>query len=272
MKKRLFALLIVFVLLIMPAIAARADVIDEPREDTFYFKHRDELVYIQRYFIVNSPGGSLPVIAEPGSKENLAVLNNDEEIYIEYAYQYRGAFWGYTRFWDSETRKEWIEGWAPMEQLLVIYDHVSFAEEHGSELHGYTGNYDWIRTIDEIVLWTWPGSGVVKETLGREHFDRYGSFMQAYTDPQGREWGFVEYWYGVKNVWICVSDPSNRDIPAFNPASPPAPWQPGDLLPSQISVSVDIWLVIILVAIVAAVTIILIRVFLKPKKAGRQLK
>ena len=43
-----------------------------------------------------------------------------------------------------------------------------------------------------------------------------------FTDDEGRDWGYVSYFYGFRDFWVCLNDPSNPNIPAFNPAPEPS--------------------------------------------------
>ena len=90
----------------------------------------------------------------------------------------------------------------------------------------------------------------------------------GYTLRSAQQCSIVVYWYAHRNVWICVSDPTNSDIPALNPPPPPELWQPGDTNVSNNWLSTHL-LVIILVAALVVGTAVLIRVFWKPNKGKR---
>ena len=113
-----------------------------------------------------------------------------------------------------------------MTELLLVYDYISFDEEHQREYYPYTGDYAELYAVGDIVFWKWPGSGVTDWTLQaqyrNEETDRnFLMASHAYKDSEGREWGFFQYVYGMRNMWVCLSDPSDGDIPAFNPAPGP---------------------------------------------------
>ena len=66
--------------------------------------------------------------------------------------------------------------------------------------------------------------------------------------------------------WMCLSDPSNSEIPAFLAVPEPTPWQPGEehsALPGTLPLPV---LIIIPVVVLAAITLVLIRVL---NRSGR---
>jgi len=45
--------------------------------------------------------------------------------------------------------------------------------------------------------------------------------MSTYVDDEGREWGFIAYIYGHRQIWVCLDDLSNQEIPAFSAAPVP---------------------------------------------------
>jgi len=127
---------------------------------------------------------------------------------------YGGEFWGFTYEFS---------GWIKLDQMLVMYDYVAFEEDHRDEFYPYDGDFTQIKEARSAIAWAWPGSDAhiwTYEDLETENF----RVSYAYKDNEGREWGFVTYLYGGRNIWVCLSDPLNRDIPAFNPAPEPMPW------------------------------------------------
>ena len=247
------AFLAVCLLLMAPHIV-HADVIIEPEND-FYKQHESQIEYLGRRFYANGGGGNVSVKSEPGSKNEVAKLQNGEETYIQYSCFYDGDYWGYALDF----------GWIKMDQLLVIYDYITFEEDHPGEFYSYEGDYDEIKRAGAVVVWPWPGSDAplwTFEYLDTENF----SVSHAYRDEQGREWGFVTYLYGHQNVWVCLSDPINQNIPVFNPEPEPMLWvSDTEHIEIEKSVNPITVLVIVLVAALAIGTIILLRVFWKPE-------
>ncbi|MDR1131112.1 MAG: hypothetical protein LBL15_01690 [Oscillospiraceae bacterium] len=267
MKKRCFTILLlaVWFLLLFP-LAAYADVLIEPDND-FYTRHRDACTALRRSFYANGESGAVSVKKEPGSKTETAVIENGEVINIMFTYNHKGEIWGVTEIYTEGKRPN---GWIPMDQLLLVYDYISFSEEHQDDFYAYTGSYEALKTAEEIVLWSWPGSGDTQgnfETLSDENSENF-SLSPAYRDGQGREWGFIAYWHQYRNVWVCISDPTNSDIPAFNPPPQPELWQPDDTNAPKSGRSTPL-LIIILVTLLVASTAILIRVFWKPNQGKR---
>ena len=117
---------------------------------------------------------------------------------------------------------------------LIVYDYKSFEKAYGNEFYPYDGDFKALIDANLIVFWTWPGSGEYYHIFGPPYKDEFlerwlqtpsSSFhlvTHAYTDEDGREWGFIQNVRSdFRNMWWCLSDPANMDIPAFNKA--PAP-------------------------------------------------
>ena len=266
MKKRGFTFLLIMVLFLLSfPLAARADVLLEPN-NSFYERHRSECTYLSRSFYANGKDGYVALKSEPNSKTETAVIENGDTIRIMFTYSHNGEMWGVTEISSQDTPyREWPTGWIPMNQLLLMYDYISFEEDHKDEFYKYTGDYSELKAAKDLVLWAWPGSGNILwsgELPDTENF----RVSNTYRDAEGREWGVVDYWYGIRNVWACLSDPENIDIPAFNPAPEPELWPQADMLPSPNKGISTPLLISILVAILVIGTIVLVRIFWKPNR------
>jgi len=280
MIKRCFAaLLLVMILVLIFPPTALADVIIPPPDD-FFRRNSNDCVYVNRNYYANGESGLIILRTEPGSNREVAKIVNGEIVNISYTYNRNGETWGviiYDTEGDFEQRRT---GWVPIAHLAPVYNSATFEEERGSEFHAYTGGVDDLFDAREIVVWAWPGSGVVEWVMNDPSTMRnrpniltnQNKTLVAYEDGEGREWIAITY-RGDTSVWICLSDPSNPDIPAFNRAPVPELWPPGDgdPLPGGArskhlgGVSMPV-LIIILVAGLAIVTAVLIRVFWKKNK------
>ena len=263
--KRLVFCLILCTLLITPLLAY-ADVLIEPvePENNFYKQHQDQIVYLGRSFIANGTGDEVSVKKAPGSLSNVGKLKTGENVYVDYSCLYNGEYWGLIISYNGKT------GWVKMEQMLVLYDYIAFEEEHIDDLYYYNGDYAEIKESHAAIAWPWPGADAplwTVEDLDVENF----RVPYAYQDDEGREWGFVPYLYGSRNIWVCLSEPLNRDIPVFNPTPAPLAWE-SETAHNDIGKSGNPTLVIIIILVVILVisTIILLKVFWKPNKAGRK--
>ena len=247
-----------------------ADAIAEPYNNSFYREHSGECVYLGRRFYADDENGYVPLLKEPGAKRELERIENGKMIHVMFTYDYNGEIWGVIEIrTQGSFNPDWLDGWILMSQLLLVYDYISFEEEHQDEFYPYYGDYEEIKTAGQIVLWTYPGSGEYVNITPPEKDNNTGELFKinhVYKDGQGREWGFSGYWYGGRNIWICLSDPADENIPADNAKNPPADiWQPeliadisGDGFSSMI-------IIIVLIIVLILSTIILIRIFWKPK-------
>lgn len=268
-KRFLIVLTVCFQLI--PAFGAYADVIAKPDND-FFNRYGSECVYLGRTFYVNGEDGSASVKSAPGSVNGPDVIENGEILYVEYSCLYKGEYWGLASFYQKDHSgggKHY--GWIKMDQLLVRYDYVSFEEAHLEALHPYNGDYDEIKKAGAAIAWPWPGADSPVWTV--EDLDTANFRVScAYTDEQGREWGFVSYLYGNQNTWICLSDPLNRNIPVFTPEPEPTQWISDTVHTDIGNVGNPIyWLIVILVAGLAAGTVILIRIFWDQNKTGGEI-
>jgi len=246
-----YADMMVYTLTTAPTTAAPAD--------NFFAAHSSECVsYYRQFLYFNGEKGRALLYDEPGSKTiSYAVLNNTTTDSIS-VYNYKGEAWGYVNFsaQTSPYNGKTVYGWVPMKDMLVDYDYISFFNEHKKDFGPYftssTAYSDMLKN-DEVIAWAWPGSGVINGTVKTNYIEGFG-LTQPYTDADGRVWGFA------MPSWVCVSDPLNENIPAFNPPTAPRPWAVdtktggGLLLPAA---------VIILVCAVVIVTAALIRLLYK---------
>ena len=269
MKKRyIIALFLAALFALAVPLTAVADVLIEPRND-FFERHINEIEYQRRDYFSDGKKGFVSVVAEPGSSKEIATIENGELHQIQYIYDHDGEFWG---VFDVEIPdkpyQDWRRGWVAMDDFLVVYDSIAFEEEHADEIFNYTGSIDALFEVQELVFWKYPGSGVVivvwDESMLTDpdmDFRTWWNEYPAYTDEAGREW--IAFPSMIK-TWMCLSDPSNDAIPAFNPAPAPGSWLPdgtrsqsapsgGPLLPLPV-------LIISAVVVLAVVTVVLIRV------------
>ena len=265
-------------LLIMMPLVAYADVIAEPKND-FYEQHQSRIVYLGRSFAANGESGGVSVKKAPNAKSEVAKLLNGEVAYIEYSCLYDGEFWGFTRYGASQItfgdKFDSRYGWVKLDQMLVLYDYVAFEEDHFDELYPYNGDYDAIKETRAAIAWSWPGSDAPLWTIEDLNMENL-RVAYAYRDAEDREWGFVTYLYGSRNVWLCLSDPLNRDMPVFNPAPKPYLWESETFhidirhyTDEQENDPTIIFIIVLVVALVTA-TAILIQIAWKPNKVIKE--
>lgn len=273
MKLRIsIAVLTVLVIASLTCVPAQADLIWEPN-DSFYEQKREDCVYNNRSYTANGKDGAVAILKEPESEETVATIHNGNEFYVSFVYtDKQGAEWGVVEFnpdgsgnlAETDYSKA-ISGWVRMADMTVIYDYISFAEDHQDEFKPYTGNYDEFKTSSTLVFWRYPGSGVIVSQVDEFEIGDYFSMTHTYTDAESKLWGFVEYFYGHRNVWICISNPSGAGIEtAQTPAPSNVAVSPSAEMPAVQSNQTPMLLfIVVIVAAVVIITGVLIAVFWK---------
>lgn len=238
MKLRFFVGFLILILIAsLTCTIALADVIWTPN-DSFFEKEFKNCTYNGRSYMANGVDGLVTVFRTPGSDDMVAEAKNGNVFYVSFTYADQSAeIWGVVEFvFDNagnvtpEYSYKGQTGWIRMTDLSVIYDYISFAGDHQSEFLPYTGAYEEFKTGDKIVLWSYPGSGVIVREDEMREIGKLFVITQTYTDTENRLWGYVEYYYGMKNVWVCISDPSGA---AFEVAQSPAPTSNEILSPTD---------------------------------------
>lgn len=267
MKKLRFLLVLALAAALL-APAALADVIVEPVGDSFYNAHRSECQYLPRSYTANGGAGYLTLYASPVSSREVENLANGVQFSSSYLYtDEAGDRW--CALWDA--RHDGFRGWARLADCLAVPDYISFEEAHGAEFTGFDSAYaNALDGVDTVVLWAYPGSDrVVSSGVDAQWFLNSGSladyFSTCYTDPEGNFWGYVGYCYGIRNTWLCFSAPSDAALEAIADIVPLQEEIPpvADVPATGDSVTT---LALVLVAIVAAGTAILIPVLFRKQK------
>jgi len=264
---QLFILPILALFIILP-ITAFADVILEPPDD-FYSKNHYDCRYLNRNYYANGVRGYIVLKSEPGSDREVATYANGEVFNISFTYGKGAEEWGVIMF-DTEGKQfdQWKTGWVPMSELALVYDYIAFEEDNKDSI--YNASLDAVKLFQEkeIIFWTWPGSGIIMNRHSVPIDDPQQTRLEsgwlsadtAYIDGEGREWGFIGYFYGIRGAWVCFSDSANAEIPAFNPAPDPKLWpaaEPGSL--PNIKSGPPLQTIIVLVGAIVAGTAVMIR-------------
>ena len=206
MKKRILTLLLCAALVTALTGTALADVIYEPA-DEFYFSHAEECGHVNRAFYADAPSGSLKYFGKPGGRAT-GSFENGTEVYVSATYTAKdGTEWGFAEvFEDGEG------GWARMDELLLKYDSRSFHEEFSSQ---FRDGEDLDIRDTGAVFWTYPESGEIAVVFAPgegPNPDEPLPVSQVWTDEEGRDWGLVGYYYGIRDRWVCLSDPADEEI------------------------------------------------------------
>ena len=91
-----------------------------------------------------------------------------------------------------------------MEYMDVVYDSISFREEYQADFTAQEGTLDEQYLGKDIYFWKYPGASAGYCIQPSNDMQRYHS---TYVASQGNTWGNVSYYFGHKNVWICLDQP-----------------------------------------------------------------
>lgn len=249
MKRKILTLFLAALAVLSLTVPVSADVIIEPR-DSFFEKHREECTYVARQYELAGYDGKVTVFTAPGGMNKLT-LDNGLRGTIQFTWEGKGTIWGYLIYWDDQ----WIEGWVPMDDVSLVYDSKQFMTDHAGEI---------VETdpvpvdFHEAVLYRYP-NGPVGNTLTEDpDYQRFGEiFTQVYTDENGLRWGYVDYYKGWRESWVCLDDPMNKELDTeIMPVAPSAAQLRGS---ATVTAGPPALLIAaVLVAAVAAVTAVLL--------------
>ena len=249
MKYKLSAPLLALLTVLALTVPVSADVIWEP-QDSFYEKHREECDYVNRSYELAGYDGNVTVFTAPGGS-NKATLDNGAQGTIQFTWNDNGTVWGYL-CWVSDSN---VEGWVPMDDLSLVYDSQQFMEDYAGEIAETSPV-----PVDfhEAVLYNYP-NGTSGTTLEEEpeYMSFSETFTQLYTDKNGLRWGYISYYMGMREYWVCLDDPMNG---ALNTGIVPVSPSPAQVRGSA-TVTAGPPVILIaagLVAAVAAATVILL--------------
>ena len=243
--KRLISILFILALFIIPA---AADLIFEPY-DEFYSSHSDECEYENRKYIANGDDGYAYVYKNPTGQKTLFQLKNQKVVSIS---------WCYT----DENSQRWglldTSGWVKLSQFIVKYDTKSFYDDFKDKFKPYNDELKGYEIKEAILFWEYPGAEEAFYEF--KNVDYSPEFQYTYTDNNNQLWGYAIYFWGVRDFWVCLSDPENADLPVMeinydnlNDSKEPK----SGLSPLTIA--------LILVSIVIAITAVLIPLLYKKK-------
>lgn len=252
--KRISPLLLSLVLLLCAvwfAPAAQADVIWEPQND-FYAQHAQECEYLDGHY---TAPGQVEGYGAPTDSNPSYTFQEGSSFYLSFGYtDASGQTWG---IYEGD-----VTCWLRLDDLEKVYDNNDFLKDHESELAPYAGELDDYAVQSAMLLWSYPGSGVIVDKLPAEIFDEidFCPYQSVYTDLDGARWAYISYLYGSSG-WVWIDDPEN---------SAPEKEQPEPQTPVATPVAAAfspalLWAVgaVVVVALVSAVLIV---VFYRKKK------
>ncbi len=204
MKKSLivFGMVVVWLLNMIPV---HADAIWEPRSD-FYEEHASECTYNNRNYTACGPEGEVKVYVSPENATVVDVLENGKSVCVLFTYKDEdGVEWGVVENFDDQSKT----GWLAMDYMNVVYDYISFKQEYGSEFVQETGMLDAEYKGKTVKFWSYPGADGTGYEIKIDAADDYlPEYNQVFVDEEGHKWGYIGYYFGLKNTWVCLDNAS----------------------------------------------------------------
>ncbi len=204
MRSKWMVWMLSLVLVMGLALPVSADIIWEP-QDNFYESHREECEYEGRRYQMAGYVDAVTLYSKPGGSAQKTVPNGQSGT-VQFIWQGEDQAWGYLCFVGEDQ----AEGWVPMADLTLIYDNQQFQEDHASEIQ----NVDPVKVnFTQAILYSYPGGpagSVLEEAKEYQPFSEM--FTLIYTDEDGLRWGYVGYYMGRRNSWICLDDPMNENL------------------------------------------------------------
>ena len=212
--RKVLSIFLTLLALLALCVPARADMLWEPYGNIFYDKHFGSCDYIGRDYYANGAEGFVTLWDAPGGSVVEAQYENGTRLCVYWQYKDWGCI---TVFMEKGKH---IDGWVPMKDLYLVYDHISFEEEYGDQFRPYNGwflDYDG-QEGDELWMWETPLDGEPRDstTMSANSLDvlSYNDISQVYTDVRGRDWGFVAYMFPYRDFWIPLDDPTDAEAGA----------------------------------------------------------
>ena len=263
--KRFLSCVLTLLALFTLAAPAFADVIWEPMDNSFYNRHRKQCEYENRAYYANGQDGFVTLWDAPDGTMVRAQYENGEKLWVYYLYD---NSWALIGIWNRETRGE-TSCWAPLSDLVLVYDSMCFAEEYADQIKPYNGEFaNYEGEIEAVNFYEYPGAPSIDASPKAETFldhltgasDQPSAISEIFVDEDGRTWGYVGYLYGLRDIWFCLDEPDGENFPVR------AVPDPG-LIPAQTpSLPAAGYTPYVLVAAVVAVTGGLLAVFYGKKK------
>lgn len=213
--RKLFTAFLLSLTVLCSGTAVYADIILDPSGNKFFDSHHSECSvegYYRKYKVIKSTD----LYDQPlGREKRQKVSEGDVLTTNTYYTDEKGAVWGYNYNTHSDKRS----GWFKLKDTQLIYDNISFMEEHKDEFREYSGELGSVSFDEIIYMWAYPNAaeltGAVSsdEWLPEEHGTKQEQLERdigyVYTDPAGNEWVYADvYVFGKPRGWIYVPDPT----------------------------------------------------------------
>ena len=197
----------------------KADLIWEPYEDDFYSKNYQDCKHVGADYITNGEAGYVTVYKAPDSSKEVAKFMNGKRFFVSFSWEDKGGnVWGVIEMnprgiEEGEYIRDGITlGWVCMTDMAKVYSSGDFKQEHQDEFGEYQGELDEYVIEEGIVLWDYPGGKSSPNKLLSYLNDEPPMYDYLYTDPDGNRWTYIGYYYGYRNVWVCIDAPEEEQI------------------------------------------------------------
>lgn len=202
-----FSIILCLICLLGIPMHAKADVIAIP-EDPFFLENQDACIRIRREFTAK---GMVDVYKAPDDSQIVATLEDGQVIYVEYSYtDPNGTSWVLHDNWSAAST-----GWIPMDSLELVYDAISFMEDHGHEVVDESGSLSSRYQESRARFYEYPGSP--------DYFDAdtdERNYNGIYVDGSGDTWLRIEKRYSIESeAWVNIDqeppaeEPMETDLP-----------------------------------------------------------
>lgn len=177
-----------------------ADVIYVPEGNSFLNSHLEECEYKFSRYIVNYSKNELNVYVSPDTDIVSGKIENGETVATLYEYtDANGDRWCYM---DSP-----VSGWMPAEYLWKVFDTEEFEKQYASSI-----KKDSIKLSEDVLnkkikLFDYPGSTEYIECSVNGNSEVLPVTSLVYTDESGRQWGKIDYLYGIRSKWVYLENP-----------------------------------------------------------------
>lgn len=206
--RTLLTLTLTILMLSALALPVAADIIYEP-SNLFYNTHREECEYLRvRHYVANTKEGYAYLYQSPDNAMTVRAYPNGEEAAITWLYTApNGAQWGMV---GDES------GWICLADWSLVYDSREFLKDHETECVPFEGeSAAEIPATEEkpVIAWSYPGGDRAEYTLSSGNVAYFVG--QTYTDANGTVWGHIGYMYGMRDFWVCLSNPYDESVGGY---------------------------------------------------------
>ena len=196
MKKTAAAILCLILVFSLGA-SCFADSIYVPDNDFYNLNHGQCQIHDRRYV---AAAGSC---AQKTPVNSTLAFELKENFVYNVAVTYtdgKGVVWGCV---EEDNKVMGKSGWLPLSSLSLVYDDISFTEEHGKEFSSGEGFSPDLS--GGAVFFEYPSSPE-KWVRGSGTGFSDISYADSWVDENGVTWLHVIYYYGMRG-WICADNP-----------------------------------------------------------------